>query len=210
MSLTAPRLFGRSGSHYTRLARIVAYEAAVDLAFEPVPDIRGLDPAEFGGHPGLKIPTLHDGGEPVFGSLEICRRLVAASPVGLTVIWPEAFPAALRNGWELLSQGMQNQVQLAFGVSICGLPVEHPFFHKTRLGLQNILDWLEDRAPELLAADPPGDLSLFQATLFCLLKHLTFRPTFEPAPLPRLRAASDAFARRASALATPYGMDPPR
>lgn len=208
MTLTQPRLYGRSGSHYTRLVRIVAYEAAVDLPFEPIPDIRAQDPALFGGHPGLKIPTLRDGGEPVFGALEICRRIVAASPTGLTVVWPEAFPPPLRNGWELLSQAMQNQVQLAFGVTICGLPVEHPFFAKCRTGLEGILDWLEAWAPELLAKEPPGDLSLFQATLFCLLEHLKFRPTFEPAPLPRLRAAAEAFGARASARATPYGMDP--
>jgi glutathione S-transferase len=208
MSLVRPRLFGRSGSHYTRLVRIVAYEAAVELPFQPIPDIRSHDPDVYGGHPGLKMPTLHDGGERVFGSLEICRRVVAASPTGLAVAWPEAFPAELRNAWELLSQAMLNQVQLAFGISVCGLPADHPFFEKARQGLAGILVWLEDRLPELTALEPAGDLSLFQATLFCLIEHMRFRPTFEPPSLPRLEALAAEFGARSSARASPYALDP--
>ncbi len=207
MTLTAPRLFGRTGSHYTRLVRIVAYEAVVDLPLEPIADLGGQNPADFGGHPGLKMPTLHDGGERVFGALEICRRVVAASPTGLAVVWPEALPATLRNGWELLGQAMQAQVQLVMAVGVCGLPPDHPFAAKTRRGLEGILAWLDDRMPELLAEEPAADLSLFQASLFCLLEHMNFRPTFDLPSHPRLEAARMAFAARSSAKATPYRPD---
>lgn len=207
MTLTAPRLFGRTGSHYTRLVRIVAYEAAVDLPLASVATLGSLDPADYGGHPGLKMPTLHDGGERVFGALEICRRVVAASPTGLSVVWPEALPSSLRNGWELLNQAMSAQVQLVMAVGVGDLPADHPFAAKTRRGLEGILAWLDDRLPELLAAEPPADLSLFQAALFCLLEHLLFRPTVEPPALTRLEAARQAFAARSSARATPYAVD---
>ena len=204
MGLTTPVLFGRSGSHYTRLVRIVAAEAGVDLPLTPIVNLGGLDPADYGGHPGLKMPTLHDGGERVFGALEICRRVVAASPTGLTVGWPETLPPDLRNGWELLGQAMQAQVQLVLGVSLGGLPADHPYVVKIRRGLEGVLAWLDDRLAELLAEEPAADLSLFQAALFCLLEHLRFRPTFQPAALPRLDGLRAAFASRASAQATPY------
>lgn len=209
--MTAPRfqLFGRSGSHFTRLVRIVAHEAAVDLPFLPIADIRSDDPVVYGGHPGLKMPTLHEGGEPVFGSLEICRRIVLASPTGLSVVWPEGLPSGLRNGWELVTEAMQSQVQLAFGVTVCGLPADHLYFRKARQGLEGMLAWLEGRLPELLASEPAADLSLFQASVFCLLEHIRFRPTFERLPLPRLDALRDTFARRPSAEATPYRLDAP-
>jgi glutathione S-transferase len=204
MGLIKPVLFGRPGSHYTRLVRIVAYEAAVDLPLAPITDLGSLDPADYGGHPGLKMPTLQDGGERVFGALEICRRVAKASPTGLSLVWPEAFPPSLRNGWELLGQAMQAQVQLALGVGLGGLPGDHPYFAKIGLGLEGVLDWLETWLPELLAQDPPADLSLFQAALFCLLDHMRFRTTLDTPPGPRLERFRQAFALRASALGTPY------
>jgi len=208
MSATRYQLFGRSASHYTRLVRIVAHEAGVDLSFRPISSLKSQDPADYGGHPGLKMPTLYDGETHIFGSIEICRRLVAASPKGLAVAWPEALPLDLRNAWELLSQAMQAQVQLAFGVAVCGLPADHIYFSKAQRGLEGALDWIEARLPDLLAAEPAADLSLFQATIFCLMEHLVFRPTYQPRRRPALEAVRDAFGARTSATATPYGLDP--
>jgi glutathione S-transferase len=207
MSGARYELVGRSTSHFTRLVRIVAFEAEVELTFRPIFDLKSLDPADYGGHPGLKMPTLRQGDDHTFGSIEICRRLVDASPVGLKLVWPEALPSSLRNAWELLTQAMQAQVQLAFGVSVCGLPADHIYFAKARQGLEGALAWIEERLDELVADEPAADLSLFQAAAFCLLEHLQFRPTFELRGLPRLEALRQVFGARPSALATPYRLD---
>lgn len=202
----SPLLLGRHGSHFTRLVRIVAAEAGVDLAFQSVPDLRSLDPAAYGGNPGLKLPTLIIGEERIFGAITICRRIVGRSHAAFDPIWPEAMSPAMQNAWELLSQAMLTQVQLVFGVTISGLPLDHPFFIKAARGLDGTLAWLDERLPGLLA-EPSSSASLFEAALFCQLDHLRFRPTAELAERPALERFRQAFGARPSALATPYGPD---
>ncbi|HYE46933.1 MAG TPA: glutathione S-transferase family protein [Caulobacter sp.] len=206
--MTRPQLFGRSASHFTRVARMVAIEAGVDLDFRVILDIKSLDAEAYGGHPALKLPTLVLGEERVFGSTTICRRLVQASPAGFTLTWPEAMSPRLQTAWELLSQAMTSQVQLAFGVTVTGLPVDHLFFVKAAKGLDGAMTWLDERLPDLLAELPPG-LSLFEIALFCQLEHLRFRPTAGLRQRPNLDAFQVGFATRPSAMATPCELDSP-
>ena len=51
-------LYGRSSSHFTRIARIFAAELEVDVEFNPIRDLMSADPDDYGGHPALKMPTL--------------------------------------------------------------------------------------------------------------------------------------------------------
>lgn len=208
MSLTHPRLFGRSGSHFTRLARMVAIEAGVELDFRVIGDIKSLEAEAYGGHPALKLPALvSDEGE-VFGTPTICRRIVEASPTGFTLTWPEAMSPDLQVAWELLHQAMLSQVQLAFGITVAGLPADHLFFVKAAKGLEGAMTWLDARLPGLLR-QLPGGLSLFELALFCQLEHMAFRPTVPTGAWTTLETFRAGVALRPSAVATPLVFDAP-
>lgn len=206
--MSRPQLFGRSASHFTRLARMVALEAGVDFDFRVIPDFQSLDVKVYGGHPGLKFPTLIVDGQPVYGSTTICRRLVAASPTGFTLTWPETTSLDLQNAWELLSQAMLSQVELVIGVTVSGLPADALIFAKAAKGLDGDMAWLDERLDDLLADLPPG-LSLFEVALFCLLEHLRFRPAVRLPERANLEAFRVRFGARPSALATPFVLDAP-
>lgn len=201
-------LHGRSSSHFTRLARIFGVEAGVDLAFHPVADMSSLDLQAYGGHPALKLPLLQMGDDAVFGAENICRRLALATTNGLNVAWTEHLRwVELRNAQELIWQGMNTQTQLVFGLQVAGLPSDNIYFTKARLGLAASLDWLEDRLPRLLRRFPRRDISLLEASLFCLLEHIDFRATGDATARPNLREFRRGFGLRASARATPYAFD---
>ena len=220
------RLTGRSGSHFTRVVRIVADELAVPLAFDVVHDLLSLDPADFAGHPAMKLPTLHvprpsstGGYSPLFGTENICRKLVESAGRAddpRVVLFPSS--DLVRNAQELVWQAMAAQVQLVIGVRIGKLPAESPFFAKMTLGMLGSLAWIDERLPSVRAALGPEnsrDLSLFEVTLFCLLEHIAFRPTVllsGPAGprFPSLHAFVQAFATRESAQRTVYAADPPK
>ena len=72
----AIQLYGRSGSHFTRVAMMFAWELGVAVEGVVVRDLATLDPAAYGENPALKIPTLAVGGARLFGTENICRRLV--------------------------------------------------------------------------------------------------------------------------------------
>jgi glutathione S-transferase len=205
-----PVLFGRSSSHYTRLVRIFAHEAGVEMAFRPVYDLASREPQDYGGHPALKLPSLVLNGEPLFGALNICRALIAAGGDRVSAAWPEpSDPPLLQNANELAQHAMGAQVQLAFGLEVARLPADNVYFLKARQGLEGALSWLEDRWPQIEARTAPDQLSYLEASLFCLLEHTAFRRTAQPSGWPRLAAFAEAFGRRPSAQATPYGFDKP-
>lgn len=208
--MSANVLYGRAGSHYTRLARIFALEAGVDLEFSAVTDMTVLDPAAYGGHPALKLPLLQLGEEQVFGTENICRRLVAGSPHGVRVAWPDILRSTeLSNAQELVWHAMQAQVQLVLGVRVGRLPADNLYFAKSRAGLLGALAWLDGRLDDLLPLLPEHDISLLEASLYCLLEHLAFQPTIESLAFPRLDALCSRFGQRASARATPYAVTAP-
>lgn len=210
MTEPRPRLYGRTGSHFTRLTRIFALEAQVPVDFEPVFDMASLDGHDYGGHPALKLPLLRWGDSQVFGAENICRRFADESPTGLRVIWPEATTTTdLRNAQELVWHAMQAQVQLVLGVHMGGLPADNPYFAKIRAGLEGTLAWLDARVDGLRDGLPPGSLSLLEASLFCLVEHLKFRITADIERFPNLLAFAADFGRRPSAAATPYVVDRP-
>jgi glutathione S-transferase len=205
---SCPTLHGRSSSHFTRLTRIFALEAGLDLDFRPVRDLGGLDPRSYGDHPALKIPLLRIDDETVLGAENICRRLAEAGSNGLSVTWTEHLPGVeLRNAQELVWQGMHTQTQLVFGLLIADLPPENIYFTKAQASLDGTLDWLEARWARLERRIPARDISLLEASLFCLLEHLEFRGAGDGSSRPHLRRFRDDFGRRPSARATAYHFD---
>lgn len=213
MSPDPIRLFGRSSSHFTRVAAIVALELGVPCELVVVPDLASRDPADYGGHPALRVPTLAVGESRVFGAENICRRLVAiAGRSGEPrVVLAEHVDADLAwSAQELVWHAMSAQVQLVVGVVFSKLPPDALIFAKGAAGLRGALAWLDAHADEVIELLPkPRDTSIFEVSLFCLVEHLGFRPTVPLEPYPRLRAFAASFATRASARATPYRYDVP-
>src|SRR5512139_246459 len=145
------RLHGRSSSHFTRIARIFAAEAEVAIEFVPVRDLMSLNPDDYGGHPALKLPTLHTEAGTWYGALPICRELVACSHLHLEIVWPEdlARPVAA-NAQELVLTAMSTDVGLILGRST-GVPADNAHQSKLRASLLGAMEWLEHNAGRAIA-----------------------------------------------------------
>lgn len=205
---TAPVIVGRSSSHFTRLVRIFAIELGVDCRFEPIYDLTSLDADAYAGNPALKMPTLRMGDTVVFGAENICRTLSEIAMPARSVVWPSDLRDPLsRNTQELVWHAMQAQVQLSLGMQVAGLAADNVYFAKAITGLRNVLTWLDEHAPTVIAALPPRDISLLEASLFCLLEHLRFRQTMPLDAYGRLNDFALRFGERGAARLTPYGFD---
>lgn len=205
------QIIGRSSSHFTRLTLIFAHELGVPYRLVPIHDMTAADPQVYAGNPALKLPTLRRGGSLVFGAENICRALAELADASRRVVWPEELRSDVaRNGHELVRHGMTAQVQLAFGTIVCELPADNLYFTKARQGFEGALRWLDDHLATVLDELPaPRDLSLFEASLFCLVDHLSFRRTLPVEPYPALACFAESFAARPSAQRTQYRFDAP-
>jgi glutathione S-transferase len=203
-------IVGRSSSHFTRLVRIFALELGVACEFAPVYDLSSLDARDYAGNPALKLPVLRMDEVSIFGAENICRALAELAPEHPRIVWPEDVrDAQARNAQELIWHAMQAQVQLGFGTQIAKLPVDSVYFVKAATGMQNALEWLDERVQEVIDDLPPHDLSMLEATLFCLIEHVEFRATVSLTPYGLLTAFALAFGQRPSAQQTPYVFDLP-
>jgi glutathione S-transferase len=205
------QIFGRSSSHFTRLPRLVAEELGVRYEFVPILDMQEFDPAPYGGHPAMKLPTLRDGDLVVFGAENICRTLAERADAIERIAWPEDLrDPQTRNAQELVRHCMAAQVQCVFGTVIAKLPADNLYFTKARAGMIGALTWLDAHIDSVRAALPQqATLSMLEASLFCLLDHLRFRPTVPVDPYPRLSAFLEEFSLRPAAQLTPYVFDKP-
>lgn len=204
------KLYGRSSSHFTRIARIFAHEAEINVEFALIRDLMSENPDDYGGHPAMKMPTLQTEEGIWFGSLPICRELIACSELNLEVIWPENLdrPVAA-NAQELVTTAMSSEVGLIMGKAT-GIAADNAHQVKTRASLLGAMEWLElngSRAMDTL--HPERDLSFLEVSLFCLLEHLEFREVLPLDPYPQLSAFAERFAMRSSAKATAYKFDFP-
>lgn len=202
-----PVLFGRSSSHFTRVARIFAAELEVEHDFAVVRDLMSSDEADYGGNPALRLPTLRTPEGVWFGALNICRELSRRSSLGRHIVWPEHLDGApLANAQELVLQAMATEVTLIMA-KVANVD-ESGHLAKQRRSLLNMLAWLEENAAEALAALPSSrDLSFLEVTLFCLVTHLDFRDVLAVAPYPALSDFCRRFAARASVDGTAYRFD---
>lgn len=202
------QLHGRSSSHFTRIARIFAIEAGVAIDFVIIRDLMSANPDDYGGHPALKLPTLHTEAGIWFGSLPICRELIACSDTGLHIVWPEDLdrPVAA-NAQELVLTAMATEVGLIMGKA-SGVAADNSHQGKMRASLLGAMEWLELNAGRAIDALPPErDLSFLEASLFCLIEHLQFREVLGLEAYPQLREFAQGFAGRSSARETEFKFD---
>jgi len=201
-------LIGRSSSHFTRVARIFACELRVECSFQVVPDLMSLQAADYGGNPGLRVPTLRTLDGSWFGALNICRELSRRSPAKLSIVWPEALERPLTaNAQELTVQAMATEVSLIMA-GLAGQSEALAHRTKLRTSLLDTLAWLEANAREALALLPASrDLSYLEVTLFCLMTHLEFREVLPVESYRELGNFCERFAARSSAEKTTYRFD---
>lgn len=205
-------IFGRRASLFTRIALLFAESLRVPWRLTHIPDMTSLDTAAYGGNPALKLPTLRIGQEMVLGTENICRALAAMATQqrAVHVVWPEQLPDHhARNAQELVWHCATAQVQMAMGTILAGLPADNVYFVKARTGVEGALAWLDGSVDQLIARLPVSrDISLFEASLFCLIEHLSFRPTVSVAPYPRLNAFVAGYRQSEAARATAYRVEP--
>jgi glutathione S-transferase len=171
--------------------------------------MRQIDPAVYADNPALKLPTLRRAGSQVFGAENICRALADLSGAPLRIVWPEHVRKDVAcNAQEFVWHGMAAQVQWVMGTVVNKLPADNTFFVKIRAGLEGALQWLDANWADALDALPASrDLSLLEVTLFCLVEHLTFRPTLSVSPYSSLVRFAQEFGARPSARCTAYCFD---
>jgi glutathione S-transferase len=201
-------IVGRRSSLFTRVATLFAETLRVPWRLTHVPDMTALDPGAYADNPAMKIPVLHLDQHILFGTENICRALAAkaAGHRPVHVAWTGDLPDHLsRNAQELVWHCAAAQVQLVMGVTIAGLPADNIFFLKTRKGMEASLAWLDRNLDQVLTGLPAGrDISLFETTLFCLVDHLSFRPTVPVAQFPKLSGFATRFGSSEAARATIY------
>jgi hypothetical protein len=203
----SPIIIGRSSSHFTRVVRLFASELRVECSFQVVTDLMSFDAAEYGGNPGLRLPTLRTQEGVWFGALNICRELQRRSSVTLSVVWPEALDRPLlANMQELVVQAMATEVSLIMA-GPAGQSEGRDHRAKLQKSLLDTVAWLELNATDALAALPARDLSYLEVTLFCLMTHLDFRKVLPIASYAALCDFCQSFGARASAEKTTYRFD---
>ena len=205
------QIVGRSSSLFTRLPLIFAEQLAVPYELVPIHDMTALGPEVYAGNPALKLPILRFKGTVLFGALNICRALDERAERPARIVWPEELRSAVaRNAQELVWHGMAAQVQLVFGTLVGKLPADNIYFTKARAGLEGALQWLDAHVTDVMSELPaPRGLSVFEASLFCLVEHLAFRETLDVEPYAALVRATRTFAERPAAKRTAYRFDPP-
>jgi len=203
-------IIGRQGSHYTRLARLLAHELGVNYALRPIHDLLSEDPATFAGNPALKLPALRDGDTVVWGSQNVCRLLARSIPAGeARVFWAEdARSPLLMNAHEIVAHTMAVQVEVVFH-EVVSKRAPDAASRKRRASLINCLTWLEANLAAIRAELPADRIRIVELALFAVLEHIPFRNPMELPPTPDLADFVAWFGQRPSAKATPYAVDSP-
>lgn len=209
--MTQLQIVGRRSSHFTRLTRIFAEELSVAYEIVPIYDMTERAPQIYADNPALKLPILRAGDEVVFGTENICRALADRAAAADEIVWPELLRETVsRNAQELVWHCMNAQVQIVFGTVVAKLPGDNLYFGKARAGFEGALAWLDAHVAEVLAVLPAKRrLSLFEASLFCMIDHLHFRKTVPVEQYSSLQAFVRSFAARPAAQRTPYQFDVP-
>lgn len=201
------RIVGRSSSHFTRTARVFAEECGVAYEFQAMLDLLSRQSADYAANPALRLPILQTAEGPWFGTLNICRELARHAPGSPRVVWPEDLSRLAANAQELVLQGMATEVTMIMRRATDPEGAT-AYDEKLRTSLSDSLSWLDAQLTAALTALPQDrSLSFLEVTCFCFVTHLGFREIADTSGYANLQRFCQAFAGRASALATPYRMD---
>jgi glutathione S-transferase len=201
------RIVGRSSSHFTRTARVMAHECGVQCEFQAVPDLLSREATDYAANPALRLPILQTAEGPWFGTLNICRELARRAPEPTRVVWPEDLGRLAGNAQELVLQGMATEVTMIMR-RVTDPQGATAYDAKLRTSLTDSLAWLDAQLMAALASLPPErSLSLLELTCYCFVTHLDFREIADTSGYAGLQRFCQSFGARPSALATTYRMD---
>jgi glutathione S-transferase len=201
------RIVGRSSSHFTRTARVLAHECGVAYEFEAVLDLLSRETADYAANPALRLPILQTSDGPWFGTLNICHELARRAPEPQRIVWPEDLGRLAANAQELVLQGMATEVTLIMG-RLSDPQGATAYDAKLRTSLAGSLSWLDAQLTAAIASLPRDrSLSWLEVTCFCFVTHLEFRSVIDTRGYAALQTFCQNFAARPSALATPYRVD---
>ena len=156
--MTQPILFATPLSHFARKVRIVLAELEVPFELRFVPNLLSSDPADFGGNPILRIPTLLHGERWIIESDQIVRYIVETwdpgDRLGCLALDPEQ-----RNVLSILNALMSAEVELILSARSGIENVNSlPFFQRYHAVMEHCLVWLETHGRhQWLGADDADD-----------------------------------------------------
>jgi glutathione S-transferase len=142
--MNQPILFATPLSHFARKVRILLAELDVPFELRFVPNLLSSDPADFGGNPILRIPTLLHGERWIIESDQIVRYIVETwdpgDRLGCLALDPEQ-----RNVLSILSALMAAEVELILSArsGIEGVDAM-PYFQRHHAVIEHCLVWLEE------------------------------------------------------------------
>jgi glutathione S-transferase len=203
------QIAGRRSSHFTRITRIFAEELQVAYEIAPIFDMTTQEPRIYADNPALKLPVLRTDDGVIFGTENICRVIAEHASRPAEIVWPEMLRSPVcRNAQELVWHCMTAQVQIVFGTVVAKLPGDNLYFDKARKGFDGALTWLDGNVASVIEELPRSrTLSLFEASLFCLVEHLQFRKTLPIENYANLMQFARGFAVRPAAQCTAYQFD---
>lgn len=168
--MARPTLFATPLSHFARKVRVVLAELDVDFELRFVPDLLSKEPADFGGNPILRIPTLVHGERWVIESDQIVRYIVETwdpgDRLGCLGLAPEQ-----RNVLSILNACMGAEVELILSAR-SGIPDVQsiPYFQRYAAVLEHCLRWLEEQGRDCWTS---AEFSYLDVTLIACWEHLT-------------------------------------
>jgi glutathione S-transferase len=194
MAEAALKLIHTPRSHFARKVRLLLNALGIEVELIDAVNAAEADAARFGPNPLLKVPTLIDGGRPVFESDHIAMHLVRTRDPDdrFDVLTSDI---DMLNARAVLNGVMALEVELILGAR-SGLDTAQPRFAKMRDAIARSLGWLETHAA--LFERPPSYLGFH---LLAMRDHIAL---YDLVPLryPQLQAHADAIARQSYAAAS--------
>lgn len=189
----ATKLYATPLSHFARKIRILLAELDVPHEIVYVKNLLSTDPADFGGNPILKIPTLVDEEQWVVESDLIARYLVERhDPEDRLRV--HSMNANQRNVLSMINAAMAAEVELILSARSGIEGVESiPFFQRYAEAIELCLDWLEKEGK----AHWTEELGYLDIALACMWDHLVhYERIPEGKPYDWLKARVAQFAAR--------------
>lgn len=163
------KLYATPLSHFARKIRILLRELGLEFELEYVDDLLSSDPADFGGNPILRIPTLVDGDQWVVESDRIAQYLAERydpqdrfQVLGMDV--------QQRNALSMIHAAMIAEVEIILsqrsGIEEIG---RFDYFRRHYVVIDRCLAWLEEEGAQ---AWPQVDCSYLDIALTCMWDHL--------------------------------------
>ncbi len=192
------RLYTTPLSHFGRKVRIVLQELEIPHELIFVPNLLSSDPADFGGNPILRIPTLVDAEHWIVESDQIARYVVERydpkDRLGCLVLDPDQ-----RNLQAMINAAMGAEVEILLsGRSGIENVDTISYFRRYFEVIRNCLRWLDTEGAKRWTT---LDFSYLDIALICMWDHLRYYDT-----VPELEQYSwigdrvSRFAERASVL----------